>query len=334
VGLASSLLLASCDLGPAEERDSERPPLHLIASYPPPYAGLDCAPAELDRCGVPVNTQVELRFDRFLLPSTAVRQSILVAAGPNFRVLRPRYDVLERVVVFSLPPGETLLAGTRYDVELLQPEVNSDGWGFRAFDGAPLSAEGSAPLRFSFRTTRASPAPPPEPDPVPFAAVSEVFVRAGCASAGCHVSASGAVPPLGLDLSSAFGVQRTAIGKVARQTEIGPRSGQSYTDPARFGLGQPRIDPGRPESSYLLYKLLVSPELCAEERCETAYAVGPQRGSIAPPRAERERLISYFIEGHAMPLPVADAPRPHVNAVALADLRLLERWIAEGARLD
>ena len=72
--------MLGCDRGPRVIEDPQGPPLHLVSSEPPNGAGLDCDPYA-DDCGVPTDTSITLRFDRFLLPSSAVRQSMAVYTG-------------------------------------------------------------------------------------------------------------------------------------------------------------------------------------------------------------------------------------------------------------
>ncbi len=52
----------------------------------------------------------------------------------------------------------------------------------------------------------------------------------------------------------------TAIGRVAHQTDLGTTTGEVLENPARMGIDMLIIDPGRPDNSYLLYKLIVRPE--------------------------------------------------------------------------
>ena len=69
-----------CDRGPRADEDARGPLLHVLESEPADGAGLDCDP-DADGCGVPTDTAVTLRFDRFLLPESAVRQSVAIYTG-------------------------------------------------------------------------------------------------------------------------------------------------------------------------------------------------------------------------------------------------------------
>lgn len=305
-----------------------------MATYPRDGQGLDCD-AGTKGCGVPLNTDIELRFDRYLAPSAAIRQSLFVYSGTqsNLVFLEPKYDVIERVVDYRLQAGVRLKPNLVYTVELLSPG-DAAAYGFRAFDGAPL-APGPVPLTFAFRTgTRTAPAPKAQPVPT-CADMLAIFRRPSpseaCASSYCHF------PPGrgGLDLSSKVGLLTTAVGRVASETAVGPQVDVPLENPPRTGVQMPVVDPGRPENSYLLYKLLRKPANfgSAAARCRSDYAVALPPGQCLPPSdAESTRLREWFVTGQAMPLHEDPAlPDSHLG---LADLRAIQRWIAGGAPTD
>jgi len=317
-----------------------------VATYPAPGEGTDCAPDSPLDCGVPIDAAIELRFDRFLLPSTAVRQSLSVFTGANGVFLVPTYDPAERIVVYRLPGGGTWLPNVRYTVEIFRPSEHPEAWGFRAFDGVGLSDEGPAPLRFTFRTRRdPTRTAAPVGAPPTFAAASEALARGGCAAAGCHrgpdptrcpvsggeaEAASCAAPRMGLDLGSARGVGATALGRVAHQTDNGPNAGEVRTA-SSVGAGMPIIDPASPGSSYLYFKLLVNDRYGPHApRCATRYSAPVVDGCEATLEAEVARLRAAFVWGSPMPLG-ADGPAPRLPD---ADLQLLGDWIASGAALE
>lgn len=298
------------------------PALQLVSSYPAHGEGLDCSLADR-ACGVPIDARLELRFDRFLLPSTAVRQSISFFTGsvgnvvPGDRLgpeLLPAYDPLERVVTFSLPRDAMLRPNTLYSV-VIPIASTDDAFGFRAFDGAPLAGEG--PLRISFRTSDVREPEPPEPPAeiscadlvcTAFGRVEagcELPITSGCAAADCH-GAPETRPRMGLSLASPDALAATAVTRVAHQTETGPTTGRTLASPPRFGTAMPLIDPDRPSNSYLVYKLLLAPEsyepapgaACSRYRA----AVDPER-CLQPDEAELARLREWFVRGEPMPLP-------------------------------
>ncbi|MBN2195281.1 MAG: hypothetical protein JW751_20860 [Polyangiaceae bacterium] len=341
------LLLASiaCDTGRAATLPIAGPSLELVGTSPTPGAGTECTPQSPDDCGVPVDSPIVLRFDRFLLPSTAVRQSVEVRTGNNGVFLSPEYSPIERAVVYRVPDGANWLGGTRYSVRLLQPTADP-GWGFRAFDGASLTDSGPAPTSFTFRTRRdAEAAPPPTPPPA-FAAMMGAIERGGCANAGCHRSpdpstcrragsaagdAECAAPRMGLDLGDAEGFALTAIGSVAHQTDIGPDAMEADVAGKPLGIAMPIIARANPGSSYLVYKLLVNDRWPpGEDPCETRYSAPVGEDCAASYLEDAERLRARFVPGSPMPLGEEGRGR----RLSHADLRLVVDWIAAGASIE
>lgn len=273
---------------------------------------------------MPIDAAVEIRFDRYLMPASAVRQSVLIYSGTpdNALFLDPRYDLIERVLTFR--PADALLEPRLlYTVELAVYDEAS-GFGFRAYDGAPLAEEGSAPLTFTFRTSDA-------PQGASAGAERRIGCDEGlrgfaenCGSASCH--GSGPRAAMGLMLDSVTALQRTAINRVAHQTEVGASAGVSLVDPPRFGVQMPVIEPGSAANSYLAYKLLRNPEnFRGPERCQSAYRVAlPAGDCLAPDARERERLREWFVRLD---------PMPPVGGVvgSLEGLRLIVGFIDQGA---
>lgn len=280
----------------------------------------------------------EIRFDRYVLPSTATRQSFFVYTGDpgnpvppgnELPALSPRYDLVERVVSYALPPGFSLQANTHYTAELIVPELQSD-FGFRAFDFAPLDSETTVKLSFLTSNQRKTP-PAPADEPAGDCASTTRTLAEHCSSSSCHGVSGG---KMALDLSDADGVRRTAVGRVAHQAETGPKTGTPLENPSRFGVAMPRIDPGRPENSYLLYKLVTSPENYWRtgndpDLCETRHlAAVDQEACVPATKEENDRLSAWFLRGLPMPRAVgADAPAHLVRS----DLVALESWIRDGA---
>jgi len=269
---------------------------------------------------------LELSFDRFLLPDTAIRQSITFYTGEpanpvpppsNMRPeLSPVYDLLGRTVRYALPPGLTLEPHALYTVEL-PIYTEQQPLGFRAFDGAGLDP--LAPVRLSF-FTGAGPSTPPGPVEVPSC---EDFLStvAGCGGGACH-GREGKGPAMGLELESAEALRATAIGRPAHQTEIGDTTGVAAQDPARFGANMPIIDPGRPDNSYLMYKLLIGPEPYAPVAGEDC---PPDERCDVPAAEELERLRSWFVRGEPMPRLL-----PEERFIHHDEARLIQSFISRG----
>ncbi len=301
------------------------PDLKLVASYPTDGDGLDCD-ADDPSCGVPIDTVLQLRFDRFLRPSTAIRQSIRITSGATTRFLSPDYDLVERVLIYR--PSAPLEPGALYTLELLSP-TEDNAFGFRAFDGAPLSAAG-APIKIQFRTTRdETQSAPLAEEPAPDCQTINTIFNT-CAASGCHKSTEDDVPRMGLALDPRRPEKwlETAIDKPAHQTEVGATTGLTLTDPERFGVAMPIIDPGRPSSSYLMYKLLRLSENYKDNQDSFAsdrYQL-PQVDDVQPSDEEQARLREWFVRGNPMP--------DGGFSLGREQLRALQRWIQVGAPLN
>lgn len=325
-------LAGACQPGPAEHEPAWGPDLHVIAAEPGPAEGLACDASD-GTCGVPVDAVLRLRFDRFLHPSTAVRQSVNVYSGsPDHGLfLEPRYDIVERVL--SLVPTGGLLAGVVYTVELKQP-TSEDEFGFRAYDGAPL-APGSVPRVWSFRTRSDGFAGTPPVAPVPLDCPTSIAtLRASCGLTDCHATCPTGTcsrqPRMGLVLDSLRGVLDTAVWQVAHETLLGQDESTPLRNPARFGAQMPIIEPGRPENSYLVYKLLLSPDSYRDgagvSSASRYFGELPASECLAPSAAERERLMNWFV----LPSPMPPEPAELDPASPLLALRIINAWIASG----
>ena len=322
--LCGSIAGMGCDVGPRETLDPRGARVRLLATYPKDGAGLSCTPDSPADCGVPLDAPIELRFDRFLLPSTVVRQSLRASTADSEVFLQPRYDAVERVVVLRVVNGGIWLPGTRYIVRLKLPDDDPNGWGFRAFDGAPLAKDGRAPIEFTFRTRRDyTPQHPPAPT-ADWNDMQTVIERGGCTASGCHGSS---VSSMGLDLRSAASVEDTAVNEVAHQAESEPNAMEPREDAVRFGTQMPLVDPGRPGNSYLFYKLLVNPESYTGA-CESQHSVALD-GCVAFPKEQTDELRAWFVRGRPMPLPTGDEP----GHLSLDDIRTVQSWIAADAPL-
>lgn len=244
--------------------------------------------------------------------------------------LQPEYDAVERVVAYRRPSGGTLERGVVYTLEIVPPDGDDpESFGFRAFDGAPLET-GPAPLNVTFRTATADAAPVPVG---PVGCEVALDRLASCVGSSCHAAPG----RMGLTLEGKAGLV-DATGRAAHQTELGPVAGTTNVSPARFGVQMPLIDPGRPENSYLLYKMLIRTESWEPEGsgdCSSGWrvplALGGEPGEcLAAPAAELARAREWFVRGEPMPPPSLPEPRPN-RPVRRAHLTELSAWIRSGA---
>ena len=377
---------AGCDQGEHAVDPSRGPDLRLIASYPSAGQGIDCDAAAgevpdaeapdaeapdggaLDGgapeagpppCDVPINAVIKLRFDRFLKPSTATRQSIRVYSGnPDTSIcqttdgsetgcfFQPSYDVVERVLLYRLGENTTFVPNLLYTVEIVRPgDAAADG--LRAFDNAPLSEESPAPLKFQFRTSsRIGPAlekiaPKLTKEDGSCKHVYEEIFDLRCTDVGCHSTHRTAndacplgqatfegscvgVPRMGLDFSTVGSMLQTARGQPAHQTEVSGRVGTPLTNPSRMGVAMPRIDPALPANSYLLYKLLRDPDNYGD--CRSIYGDLGGGDCIRTSTEELRRLRNWFVIGDPMP-----RREPGQDGLQMQQLRDIQRFIADGA---
>jgi len=344
--LAGALAGLGCDQGDPDVEPVQGPPVGLVATFPADGAGAECLPDDPPECGVRTDTAIELRFDRFLMPASVNRQALAIYTGDRGNQLAgsafldapsPVYDAVERVVTVRLGEGQFLQPRTLYTVELVVFGGEQE-FGIRAVDGAPIGA-GRLPLRFSFYTNGLTPeeqAAVPDPNPPPTEPEWTCSDVLGWLSRGqCIVCHDDQSPPMGLDLHSGQALLETAIGRVAHQTDIDGITGQSFENAPRFGVGMPRIDPGQPSNSYLLYKLLIKPDNYRrspedDEKCETVHRVD-LAGECEPSAEEISRLRQWFVLGDPMP---RGGSSTEGASLYRSHLRGIQSWIRSGAVCD
>ncbi|HEV8245836.1 MAG TPA: hypothetical protein VGP93_08705, partial [Polyangiaceae bacterium] len=155
---------------------------------------------------------------------------------------------------------------------------------------------------------------------------------------------------MGMDFSNGKTLLETTIGQVAHETDFGPVTGATYENAPRFGVGMPRIDPGHPSNSYLLYKLLINPanywqpvkdpaslmvSQVTKTQCESFYPELPLGEecvigdpALTPSSEERSRMREWFVRGE--PMPLVTTP-DGVASLSRDKIEQLQRWIRGGA---
>jgi hypothetical protein len=300
--------LFACDAGPKDKVLVAGPPLSVVGGNVRLTAAKDTLPRTDAAPDAPVVDEREglvLTFNRYLKPSSVVRQSFLVR-DLRGRVVSPplvTYDPLRLSVTISRPNGldAWLEEGEYYTVTLGVPAQDEELGGFRAIDNAPLTS----PLQGFFRAksalgvARAS-------EPADFCVDIQPIFRARCSS--CH---DGGTARLGLRLTTNEGEEATARGIVSGLSARGREAQQPSPPSLVFGADMPRVDPGSPGNSFLVYKLLVGRE---------------------PPGAlsgEGTRLAE-FIGGAPMP---ADGMGGVDARLTDGEIAKVERWIELGAKV-
>lgn len=240
---------------------NDRAPFAVVAS------SLPVDPASPD-ARQPLNPTIQIRFSDFPDPVTVTFPTLRL--GPRGQSIQYTYDLSLVDKQLTLRPRGHLLPETDYLVD-----IDS---GLRSLAGQPLAP--AFELRFHTGSD-VLPAPPP-PAPVTLATLvaDGSPLRKSCAFAGCHSSTT-SEPVRGFDFAAA--------PAILRQQLVGaPRAGID-----RLLI----VEAGRPETSYLLRKLLA--------RTSGGY---------------------LRIEGEPMP-PPGSSPAP----IALDTLRAIESWIRDGA---
>jgi hypothetical protein len=256
---------------------------------------------------------IELSFDRYLKPSTAIRQSFAVRNAFNQPVQAPlvQYDPVTRIVRIQNPeprPSDWLVADQPYFLLLGVPDLGRDLGGFRSIDDAPLDQA----QRFGFQTRGER--KPDARSSVSFCKSVLPLFKDKCTS--CHNA--GDV----LDLSSSEAIAR-ALGKTARTSVRGP---SSPTAPGKhFGDDMPLLEAGNPANSYLLYKTLLAPNgTRTSPHCDDAPLPQPRVKFAADVSPAHRETLHAFIGGRPMP------PDP-AQALTFDERRALSVWIQNGA---
>lgn len=225
-----TLCVLGCDVA---EPGPTREPLVVLSSSP--------AEGAIVASGKPV---FRARFNRRLFPSTVNRRSVRVISGDYQGVLSVRFDPIESEVQAELLDTEDLIAGVTYRF-ILGSELED-------FEGNHIDE----PLEIHFEVTEGAPESFFRRD-VSFAEVAPIFEEA-CATSGCHDANTRAV---GLDLSTEGAVRETAVGATSREFPTTPEGFLGVTSFAGMRLVDVIGDAGRPEYSYLMYKVLGDPHV-------------------------------------------------------------------------
>lgn len=169
MAIFGALLTSACDVGTAGFQPTDTPPPKVLSVKATTSLNSDAQPVReqlaVDGSSTVLSTtSLVIRFDRFLLPASAIRQSVCVRSNldpvarsedcENGLFLEPTYDPTHREITYrqsSSNPG--LSAGTTYQLTVFAPPDVSSNSGIRAFDGAPLDQ----PYVIQFKTAAADP---------------------------------------------------------------------------------------------------------------------------------------------------------------------------------
>lgn len=301
---------------------------------------------------LPADGVIQISFDRYLLPSTVLRQSVVLTDASNQPVTEAdapivTYDPVARTVTLSSPkePGVPwLLEGQPYKLFfLIPPDDDADDRGLRAIDRATLDP--AQPREIAFYVGPPNGLGRGEPNVSFCTDVLPIFAYK-CSDASCH-GGRGGTPAAGLVLDGATGVVRTAVGRVAQAANTSGRAGAPEPAGKVFGVNMPVIEPGSPGESWLLYKLeLAPPPVVDAGTAETIVCSGAPNAPAPPPPApdfmplaparldadEIERaILNDYVLGREMPFPVPQVKSPAQQPLTFQEREKIRLWIAQGA---
>jgi hypothetical protein len=334
------LLTAGCDTGP--ESDAH----HEGFGLPVQLVGQNVGPSQ----PLVVGTPIEVAFDRLLAPSCITRQTFLLQdASGNIIETTPSYDPVARVVRLCPIDSPDLQADQTYRITFVPPQNQQDSSGLHAIDGAGLDP-GTSPI-IEFQVVSGSAYAGPDGctsgQAVDFCGQVLPIFASKCGGSQCH---AGSYPAAGLLMTTAQGIQATAIHRAAQGANTGVVAA-AQTPGLEFGVDMPIIDPLAPGDSWLMYKvLLANPPACSSTPgaapCDAgAPAVGFDWYPTLTPEwsllssVERSTLSDY-VAGREMPFPSASAsgslPDPANGDVSPAsltadELETVSAWILQGA---
>ena len=321
-----AVVLASCDAGKRHTQKTLGPAVLVV--------GVSVGEGR----PMPADGVIQIAFDRYLLPSTVNRQSVVIVDGANKSVPPENapvvtYDPIARTVTLAPPRQPWLTEGQPYKIILGIPEEGAETGGLRAIDRATLFPNQKLAFAFFVGPKQSIPIAPGTTKDVSFCRDVLPIFAAKCSGSTCHGSGDRAASSLVLDTSA--GVGATALNRVAQGSNRGPRAGQVTSSELLFGVDMPIIDPGSPGNSWLLYKVELPPSPVALQSpphyaCTNGLS-GPEADLtlvFTPLVANAQRtaddlersILSDYILGREMPYPV-----PRVTAYEEAPLTFEER---------
>jgi hypothetical protein len=301
----ASACVTSCDAGKQHKQQTVGPAIRVL--------GVNVGPDQ----PLPADGVIQIAFDRYLLPSTANRQSLGLVDGAHMPLppeLAPVvvYDPVARTVTLYPPKQPWLTEGQPYTLVLGIPDGNADQGGIRAIDRATLFADQKREFAFIVGPKTGAVV---EPN-VSFCRDVLPIFTAKCNVPTCHGNGDVAAASLVLDTSA--GVGATAINRIAQGSNTGGRSSGAPSGARLFGVDMPIIDPGNPGNSWLMYKIDLGRQPTLTDPapnigCTNGLLETPTKFTFSPlvPQAQRtadeiERaILSDFILGREMPFPLA-----------------------------
>jgi hypothetical protein len=207
-----------------------------------------------------------VELDRRVSPQSVHRGAVQISSGEIFSWLYLYFEPVSSRIVVGLYADRPLEPFVSYRL-LVQDLVD--------FDGNVQPERYQVLFRTGSRLEESIPWPS-----VSWSGIEAVFKRS-CARANCH---TGSTPALGLDLSSAKGIQQTAIGVRSNElpmNNISAEGARGLFSFSGFQIIDVGISNGRPASSYMMYKVLGDSHI-------VGYAMPPSDSDL--PQLERDEL--------------------------------------------
>jgi hypothetical protein len=340
---AAALVAVACDINDTQHYQNTFGPKIRILS-----TNIDPATNE-----IPSDGAIQISFDRYLLPDTTTRQGYAIGDNTNKALppdgLQTIYDPVARTITITGAKGvgtPWLTQGLDYKlVFFVPPDNTTDQNGFRAIDRSPLDS--TQKLTYVFRAGAPTGVTSLDP-PVDFCGDILPIFTAKCSDPTCHGTPTDPADPRAREsmiLATAEGVAATARGRVAQQSNMGPKSFTPAPDGPVFGIDMAIINPGNPGSSWLMYKLEKAPLPviqdaggaslpigCTLPNSKTVVAAASPYVPLTPVQSatdsERERLDN-LVMGHYMPFPGTGDDRP----LTFDEREKVRIWIAHNAEV-
>jgi hypothetical protein len=260
LALPALLALGACSLRTGERMYQQPDPVPFTVATSNPPSGAT---------GVPLGSEITIDFSDFPDPASLSIGALSLRSGAVSFDYAGSVDLLHQRI--RMRPRTPLTPMTTYTVAM--PSDKAGGETLRSLRHLPLTENLAATdqhvVVITF-TTGATPGGGPEPPPVVSIRQLETLLQPGCSSESCHDGSSQAAR---LDLATEDSSYRSLL---APSTEIRTIA---------------RVKPGAPAESYLLRKLLGTPDILDD-------AMPQGQAQWAP---EKLQLVSDWIEGGAIP---------------------------------
>lgn len=238
---------------------------------------ISSSPADGDQ-EVPRLGPIYVQLDRRVLPQAVSSDSVRLFSGEVRASLRLFFEPVSRRIIVELVKKSPLEPAVIYKLSV-EELIDLDG------------NRQKEPYEAVFRTTDSEPEPGALLPQVGWPEVEPIF-SGRCAGRSCHGPSA---PALNLDLSSAKGVERTAVGVLSRQLSFGSIPGEGARGAlslAGLNIIDVQAGSGQPAGSYLIYKALGDPHILGDR-------MPPPDAGISDLTKPELKALSYWVRSGA-----------------------------------